>query len=46
MTEIDKALYLPTPKIEEFAEIFRHYHDGEIGKVEFYRSGQEADQTE
>jgi hypothetical protein len=35
-TEMDEAIYLPTPRIEEFAEIFRDYHDGDIGNVESY----------
>jgi hypothetical protein len=35
-TEMDEAIYLPTPRVEEFAEIFRDYHDGDIGNVESY----------
>ena len=35
-SEMDEAVYLPTPRIEQFAQAFRKYGDGEIDKVETY----------
>jgi hypothetical protein len=35
-TEMDEAVYLPTPRLAEFAQQFRKYDDGEIDKVETY----------
>jgi hypothetical protein len=35
-TEIEEAVYLPTPRIAQYADGFRKYDDGEIDKVESY----------
>jgi hypothetical protein len=37
VTEIEEAVYLPTQRIRDYAQIFEYFQDGEIDKVESYR---------
>jgi hypothetical protein len=35
-SEIDEAVYKPTPKLRQFAHAFKKYDDGEIDEVDTY----------